>query len=79
LHQNFARWPAKTSNLVEHIAHWKIETLVVTGYADHLGKAAYNDALSVRRALAVKAQLVSNGIPANRIYTQEKGFAIELR
>jgi outer membrane protein OmpA-like peptidoglycan-associated protein len=58
---------------MQQIADWKLEVLVVTGNADHLGVAAYNDALSVRRALAVRALLVSKGIPAYRIYTEGRG------
>jgi OOP family OmpA-OmpF porin len=38
-----------------------------------VGSEAYNQKLSVRRAEAVKAYLVSKGIEANRIYTEGKG------
>ncbi|HYX67422.1 MAG TPA: OmpA family protein, partial [Burkholderiales bacterium] len=34
---------------------------------------AYNQRLSVRRAEAIKAYLVSKGIEANRVYTEGKG------
>ncbi len=37
------------------------------------GPASYNQALSVKRAGAVKAYLVSKGIDANRIYSEGKG------
>lgn len=39
----------------------------VRGYTDRLGSPAYNQALSQRRADAVKALLVQQGIPAERI------------
>ncbi|MGS0893187.1 OmpA family protein [Burkholderia stagnalis] len=39
----------------------------VRGYTDRLGAPAYNQQLSQRRADAVKALLVRNGIPADRI------------
>ena len=45
----------------------------VEGHTDSRGTDAYNQRLSVRRAEAVKAYLVSKGIPANRIYTEGKG------
>ncbi|MDR1462813.1 MAG: OmpA family protein [Azoarcus sp.] len=50
-----------------------LEVVIAVGHADRLGKAAYNQRLSERRAAAVKDYLVSKGIPANRIYTEGKG------
>jgi OOP family OmpA-OmpF porin len=47
--------------------------VVATGYTDKIGSDKYNDRLSLRRAQAVKAYLVSQGIEANRIYTEGKG------
>jgi len=44
----------------------------VEGYTDSKGNATSNQTLSQKRADAVKARLVSKGIPANRIST--KGF-----
>jgi len=45
----------------------------VTGHTDRAGSDAYNQALSVRRANAVKARLVQYGVPANAITTIGKG------
>jgi len=45
----------------------------VTGYTDSVGSDAYNQALSVRRAAAVKAFLVSEGIDAGIIDVMGKG------
>ena len=44
-----------------------------TGNTDGFGTAAYNQKLSERRAHAVRAYLVSRGIPANRINATGKG------
>lgn len=45
----------------------------VTGYTDTTGSAAYNRRLSERRAAAVKAELVRQGVPANEIMTAGRG------
>ncbi len=41
--------------------------LQVDGYTDLSGTAAYNQRLSVRRAMSVKAELVRDGVPAGEI------------
>lgn len=46
---------------------------VVVGHTDSMGSDVYNDRLSLRRAEAVKAFLVSQGISAQRITTQGMG------
>jgi OmpA-OmpF porin, OOP family len=53
----------------------KLEVVVAVGNTDSIGTDAYNLALGQRRATAVKAYLVSKGIPADRIYTESKGKA----
>ncbi len=45
----------------------------VTGHTDRAGTDAYNMALSLRRANAVKDQLVRNGIPATQIVVVGRG------
>jgi OOP family OmpA-OmpF porin len=52
-----------------------LETVIAVGYTDSIGPDAYNLGLSERRANAVKAYLVSKGVPADRIYTEGKGKA----
>ncbi len=48
-------------------------TIAVNGYTDTSGTAAYNQGLSVRRAKAVEAQLVTEGVPASEITAQGFG------
>ena len=50
---------------------WKSSSPSVT--PTPIGTDAYNQKLSVRRAEAVKAYLVSKGIEKNRVYTEGKG------
>jgi hypothetical protein len=53
-----------------HVQYTRIE---VSGYTDTSGTAQYNMGLSIRRANAVKAELVKDGVPANAITTQGFG------
>jgi outer membrane protein OmpA-like peptidoglycan-associated protein len=50
-----------------------VSRINVTGHADRAGPDAYNMALSLRRADAVKAVLVREGIPANQIAVVGRG------
>ena len=53
-----------------HVQYTRIE---VNGYTDTSGTPKYNQGLSVRRANAVKAELIRDGVPANAITTQGFG------
>jgi len=64
---------AKLGELVSKVSGTKFEVIVVVGHTDGVGGDAYNQKLSVRRAEAVKAYLVSKGIEADRVYTEGKG------
>lgn len=46
----------------------------IDGHTDTTGSATYNQALSVRRAEAVKAYMANKGIPANQMTTRGFGF-----
>jgi outer membrane protein OmpA-like peptidoglycan-associated protein/opacity protein-like surface antigen len=48
-------------------------TIDATGHADRSGRDAYNDALAIRRAEAVKARLIADGVPASKIAIYGKG------
>ncbi len=50
-----------------------IELVLVTGHTDRIGSNAYNQKLSERRANAVKAYLVSQGVDAARLKSIGKG------
>ena len=64
---------AKLDDLVGKIKGINLEVIIAVGHTDSIGSDAYNQRLSVRRAEAVKAYLVSKGIERNRIYTEGKG------
>ena len=53
--------------------HPEVALLTITGHADRIGTEAYNQHLSERRANAVKAYLVQQGVPAERIKASGKG------
>ena len=63
----------KLDGLVANLKGVTLEVIIAVGHTDSVGSDAYNQKLSVRRAEAVKAYLVSKGIAANRIYTEGKG------
>ena len=64
---------ARLDDLVGKLKAVNLEVIIAIGHTDSIGTKAYNQKLSVRRANAVKAYLVSKGIEANRIYTEGKG------
>jgi len=51
----------------------QVEVVLVTGYTDRIGRDAYNQKLSQRRADAVKDYLVGQGVENNRLETAAKG------
>ena len=64
---------AKLDDLVSKVKGINLEVIIAVGHTDSIGTDAYNQRLSVRRAEAVKAYLVSKGIEKNRVYTEGKG------
>jgi OmpA-OmpF porin, OOP family len=53
-----------------HVQYTRVE---VNGYTDTSGTPQYNMGLSIRRANAVKAELIKDGVPAAAITTQGFG------
>lgn len=49
------------------------EVMIAVGHTDSVGSDAYNNQLSLRRAEAVKAYLISKGLDPARLYTEGKG------
>ena len=64
---------ATLQNLVAQLRGTDVEVIVATGHTDWTGSDAYNMKLSMRRAKAVKAFLVSKGIPESRVFVEGKG------
>ena len=64
---------AKLDDLVSKVKSISLEVIIAVGHTDSIGTDAYNQKLSVARADAVKAYLVSQGIEKNRVYTEGKG------
>ena len=64
---------ASLDSLVGKVKSLTLEVIVAVGHTDSIGTDAYNQKLSIRRAESVKKYLVSQGIPANRVYVEGKG------
>ena len=60
----------KNADLLKRYATWVV---TIEGHADERGTAEYNLALGERRAVAVKAYLVTLGVPSDRIRTVSYG------
>ena len=64
---------SKLDDLISKVKDIDLEVIIAVGHTDSVGSDAYNQKLSVARAEAVKAYLVSKGIEKNRVYTEGKG------
>jgi OOP family OmpA-OmpF porin len=68
-----AEGKAKLDDVAAKLASVNLEVIIAVGHTDSVGTDAYNQKLSIRRAEAVKAYLVSKKIEASRVYTEGKG------
>ena len=64
---------AALDQLLGQLTGMDLEVIVTVGHTDAVGSDAYNQKLSQRRAEAVKAYLVTQGVETNRVYTEGKG------
>ncbi|MEO5935117.1 MAG: OmpA family protein [Duganella sp.] len=64
---------AALDDLLLKLQGMNTEVVVTVGHTDSVGSNEYNQKLSLRRAEAVKAYLVSKGVEASRVYTEGKG------
>ena len=63
----------RLKKLQTELQNAKVDSILATGHTDSIGKASYNQKLSIRRAQAVKDYLVKLGIPSDRIFIDGKG------
>ena len=66
---------AALDDLMAKLQGMNTEVMIAIGHTDSVGSNAYNEKLSLRRADAVKAYLVSKGLDQARLYTEGKGEA----
>ncbi len=64
---------AALDDLLVKLQGMNTEVMITVGHTDSKGSDAYNQKLSIRRAEAVKAYLITKGIDASRVYTEGKG------
>jgi OOP family OmpA-OmpF porin len=64
---------AALDDLLARLQGMNTEVMIAVGHTDSVGSDAYNNKLSLRRADAVKAYLVSKGLDQARLYTEGKG------
>ena len=64
---------AALDGLLANLQGMNTEAIVTVGHTDSVGTDAYNQKLSLRRAEAVKAYLVSKGVEASRVFVEGKG------
>jgi outer membrane protein OmpA-like peptidoglycan-associated protein len=64
---------AKLDEFISSLSGTQYDSIAVVGHADRIGKDAYNQKLSERRAAAVKAYLVKKGVPSGKIQTEGHG------
>jgi OOP family OmpA-OmpF porin len=64
---------SKLDEVTSKLGAINLEVIIAVGHTDSVGSDEYNQKLSVRRAEAVKAYIISKGVDATRVYTEGKG------
>jgi OOP family OmpA-OmpF porin len=64
---------AALDDLLMKLQGMNTEVMITVGHTDSVGSDAYNQKLSLRRAEAVKAYIITKGVEASRVYTEGKG------
>jgi outer membrane protein OmpA-like peptidoglycan-associated protein len=64
---------SKLDEFAAGLAGTQYDSISAIGFADRIGTEEYNQKLSERRANAVKAYLVRQGVPARKINTEGRG------
>lgn len=59
--------------MVARIQAINLDVVIAVGHTDSMGSEAHNQRLSLRRAEAVNAYLVNQGVPVDRIRTEGRG------
>jgi|UPI00068C885A OOP family OmpA-OmpF porin len=71
-----AQGEARLAELLAQVqAASQIQNIMITGYTDRIGSDAYNEALSLRRAQAVRQYLAGHGVPAAAMLVEGRGKA----
>ena len=64
---------AEFEEVFKEVARRKAAEVVVTGDTDTVGKQEYNDALSLKRAQAVRQLFIARGLPADAVIAAGRG------
>ena len=64
---------AELPALRQQAASWQASEIMVIGHTDRVGSLAANDALSAKRAEAVRELLIGEGIPAEKLEVAGRG------
>jgi OOP family OmpA-OmpF porin len=67
---------AALDKLAHDLNGTRVDAVRVEGHTDRLGSDRYNQALSLRRAEAVKAHLVASGLDAGKVSAMGKGESV---